>query len=216
MAADPDSRVKDVLDDILTLVGSGPTGLDGRLDVLESDRLTVGQATMPRSAASSGAAVAGTSGTVRLSYFTASSTFTSTQVTVYSGGTAAGATPTLVRIALYTVAANGDLTQVAATVSDTALFAAIGTAYTKSWAASVGIVGGTRYALGILVVTGAAAPTYPGSQPFAGLASSAALFGTAPRVSGAITGQTDLPASPVASASVTNSTSGMAYAQILP
>lgn len=172
--------------------------------------LTTGQATIARDLVQS-AAVGSTAGTLRLTYFTARRSETVTQVRVWSGSTAAAATPTLVRIGLYSVAANGDVTLVASTASDTALFAATHTSYTKAFSASYDLVKGQRYAVGILVVTGAAAPTYHGATVFPG---SGAEATAAPRLAASVGSQTDLPAS-VVSGSLSNSGNRI-YSVLLP
>ena len=195
--------------------GGAPLAADSLAGQFAADQLTAGQGTLPRVLAQSAAAATGTNQTLRLTYFTAARSFVSTQVAVYSGGTAAAATPTLVRLGLYSVAANGDLTLVASTANDTALFAAAQTAYTKAWSASVQLVAGQRYARGDLVVTAATAPTYPGLSVHGGSATATAVAGAAPRLTGAVTGQADLPAS-VAAASVAATTNGMIYSVILP
>lgn len=153
--------------------------------------LAVGEETIARDLASS-STIAVASGELRLTYFTARKTEPSTQVRVPTGGTAAAATPTLCRIGLYTVAANGNGTLVAAIANDTALFAATFTAYTRTWASPVAKVAGRRYAVGILVVTAAATPTFAGVNAAGSVASEATVV---PRLSGTLTGQTDLPAS---------------------
>lgn len=213
MAADPDSRVKDVLDDILTLVGSGPTGLDGRLDALEAmepaTRLSTGQETMSRGLVTQSASM-GSSGALRLTYFTARKSESSTQVRLSTGGTAAGATPTLCRVGLYLIAGDGGATLVASIVNDTTLFAGSGTVYTRSWSAPYAMVMGQRYALGVLVVTGAAMPSMAGGS----IVSNASEWAAAPRMTGNLAAQTDLPAS-YADASLATSGSRV-YAAILP
>lgn len=153
------------------------------------DALTTGEETIDRRTTFA-ANLAATSGSLRLTHFTARKTETTSNVRVASGGTAAGATPTLCRIGLYTIAANGDGTLVANVASDTALFATANTMYTKAWATPYAKLAGQRYALGVLVVTAAAAPTLAGNSLGAGLSAEAAL---APRLSGALAGQTDLP-----------------------
>jgi hypothetical protein len=100
---------------------------------------------------------------LRLVYFTAKRTETTTQVRVISGQTAAAATPTLCRIGLYLIdlnTQNGDL--VAATANDTSLFATASTAYTRSWSSPYGKIAGQRYAMGVLVMTSVAAPSLSG------------------------------------------------------
>lgn len=182
--------------------------LSAAYEALDPDRLTLGEATMHRRHISSATVLSG-SGALRLTYFTARKTETTTQVRLISGATAAAATPTLVRAGLYTVAGNGDIALVASIANDTALFAAGSTLYTRSWSVPYAKVAGQRYALGILVVTGATAPSYLGQSVLSAFESTAA-----PRLGGAVTGQTDLPAS-VVSASIVDS-GNLAYSVILP
>lgn len=155
----------------------------------QADKLTSGEEVFSRDFATNGTN-ATTSNTLRLSYFTARKSENTTGVRVLSGGTAAGATPTLCKIALFLIAANGDGTLVASTASDTSLFAATNTAYPKSWAASYAKVSGQRYALGVLVVTAATAPTLTGLAP-----TSTAEMSLAPRLTGSIAAQSDMPSS---------------------
>lgn len=165
-----------------------------QMDVADAgpDALAVGEETFPRSWAASNI-LPSTSGSLRLTFFTARKTETTVSVRVCSGGTAAAATPTLCRIGLWTVdSSDNSVSLVASTANDTALFAGTNTAYTKSWSSSYAKVAGQRYALGVLVVTGAASPTYPGLVMGGGLAAESAI---APRITGTLTGQTDLPSS---------------------
>lgn len=142
---------------------------------------------------------------LRLAFFTARRTETINNLTVYTGGTAAGATPTLIRLGVWSINSSDDLTALlASTASDTSLLASTNTAYTKALSSSWSKVAGTRYALGILVVTGATAPQMTGQS----VSASALLSGQTNkrRKTAALTGQTDLPstasaASYVASAS---------------
>lgn len=127
-----------------------------------------------------------------LAYFNAHRQIVSTQARVITGGTAAGATPTLCRLGLYQITTILGIltgTLVASTANDTTLFAASSTAYTKSWSTSVVMQPGARYALGILAVTGAAAPTFVGQ-----ICNAVAEAALPPRVTGALAGQADLPA----------------------
>lgn len=156
------------------------------------------EASMPRLAVVGSASIT-TTGNLRLTYFTAKSATPRTSSIVTSGGTAAAATPTLVRWGIYSVAANGDLTLAAAIANDTALFATTFTPYTRALTSTWTPVVGARYALGVLVVSGAATPTISGHS-----ALSATQCSLAPRLGGVVTGQTDLPAS-VANASVATS-----------
>jgi hypothetical protein len=172
-------------------------------------RLATGQETFDRSLVNN-ASNGGASQSLRLTYFTAHKTQTITQVRVLTGGTPAAATPTLVRFGIYSVAANGDIALIASTANDTTLLASGGTAYTKALQASVGLVAGTRYAFGILVVTGAATPTFP--------CWTTGLAGTeldrTPRIASVVAAQADLPAS-VVNASLAASTL-VIYSVMLP
>ncbi|GAA0494815.1 hypothetical protein Ade02nite_19680 [Paractinoplanes deccanensis] len=154
--------------------------------------LTVGEETIARDMAISGGMITNTQ-VLRLTHFTARKSESTTQVRMISGGTAAAATPTLVRMGLYLVDGNGDGTLVASTANDTSLFAATNTAYTRSWTAPYAKVAGQRYALGVLVVTAATAPQLVGNS-IAGVGA-AAEPSVAPRLSGSLAGQADLPAS---------------------
>jgi hypothetical protein len=162
-----------------------------RLAALEAflNPLASGHETVPRSCVSN-SGIGMTSGTLRLAFFTARRTGLCTGIRIPGGATAAGATPTLVRFGLYSVDGSGNLTLLSATASDTAVFAAALTNYTRNLAASQAVTAGSRYAIGVLVVTAATAPTLTGSSMLTG-----GETGQAPRLSGAVTGQTDLPAS---------------------
>lgn len=154
--------------------------------------LTSGTTTIPRHLAGSNTAISlGASGTLRLVYFQAPRTETITQLAVVTGTTGAGATPTLVRWCVLFVAANGDLTLAGAIANDITALAAPSTRYLRSLTSSYGSVAGNWYAFGIMVVTGAALPTLAGISLNAATAQATA----APRISGQLAGQTDLPAS---------------------
>lgn len=173
-----------------------------------------GETTCPRLLATS-LTVANTSGTMKLSYFTARRSGTIANVRVYGGSTAAAATPTVVRFGLFTVAANGDITLVASTANDTTIFATLNTAYPKALSAAYAKVAGQRYAFASLVVSGAAMPTFMGLKiGDAVINNGAAAAAIEPRLVGAVTAQSDLPESVVA-ASITNS-GGFQYAELLP
>lgn len=174
----------------------------------DTDVLTLGESTMHRRQVSSTSVVTGT-GSLRLAYFTAKKTEMVTQLRIITGGTAAAATPTLCRVGWYSVAANGNLTLVGAIANDTTLFANTITAYTRSLVAPFLKVAGQRYAVGPLVVTGAAAPTMLGHN-----ALTTAEAGMAPKLGGLVAGQADLPASVVA-ASVSDG-AHMPYVVLLP
>lgn len=163
---------------------------------------------MRRGEAISGSALTN-SGVLRLTYFTANKSLTAANVKTVSGATAAGATPTLCRVGIYTVADNGDVTLVASTPNTTSLWAGIGTEYTTALSAPYDIIAGQRYALGVIVVTAAAAPTLTGST-----FSQSSYLDDAPRLTSAIGSQTDLPASVAVGSLVANG--NRTYAEILP
>lgn len=148
-----------------------------------------------------------TSGSLRLSYFTAPATVSLSNITVATSSVAAAATPTLIRFGLYSVAGNGDLTLVASTASDTTLLAAATTAYTKALSAAYSFTKGTRYAWGVLVVSGSTMPYMLGSG-----GGVAAEFAVAPRWNAALSSQSDLP-STITSASLGVSGLGLIYAR---
>lgn len=176
-----------------------------------SPLLTTGEETIPRTSVGFGAAgwsVGAASGSVRGGIFTARKSETVTQVRVVTGTTAAAATPTLCKIGVYSVAATGDLTLVASTASDTTLFAAASTAYTRSFQASFAKVAGQRYAVAVIVVSGAAIPT------FAGLPG-VPEGGAAPVLVLRRDGQSDLPSSIVA-ANNASTAGNILYAVLLP
>lgn len=168
-------------------------GTDIRLPSSESPLaatlLTNGQETFPREIASS--SVTQSTGVLRLGYFTARKNETAVNAVVVTAATPAGATPTLVRYGLYSVASNGNLTLIASTPNDTALLSVALTVYSKAFSVSVAVNKGARYAFGVLVVTGATAPTIVGGTQ----GGAAALHGLAPRLAGQMSSQTDLPSS---------------------
>lgn len=185
----PTISLVDESGNIFSPAASSVSGTTTTAEPLDADQLTAGEGTMRRRNIVS-TAVATSTGSLRLSYFTARKTETITSLRLISGGTAAGATPSLVRAGVYTVADNGDLTLVASIANDTTIFANISTAYTRALSASLAKAAGQRYAVGILVVTAAAAPTVLGNNFVA-----ASEAGQAPRLCAAFHGQTDLPAS---------------------
>jgi hypothetical protein len=155
--------------------------------------------------------LASTSGIMHLTYFQARKTETSTQGRVITGDTAA-VTVTHAMFGVYSVAANGDLTLVATTADDTTLFAAVNTAYTRSWTASFTKTAGVTYAWARLIAA-TTMPTFMGANPFSGQGISEGA--QSPRITGANgSGLTALPSS-VTAGSV-SLTSGYDYAVILP
>jgi hypothetical protein len=196
MAEITPSRILTELDGVLSILtgGSGAPPLRTQEDYNE---VATGATTMNRNQVSS-FTVATSNQAFRLSYFTPSRSFTSSQAVMYSGSTAAGATPTLVRWGLYSIEpVTGDGALIASTASDTTLFAAANTQYVRSWVTPVDLAEGSRYAFACLVVTGATPPTTIGT---ALAVSGATPWDRAPRVTGAMTGQANLPASFLGSA----------------
>jgi hypothetical protein len=148
-----------------------------------------------------------TNGNVLYSFFTPLTTLTVSQVTMLSGGTAAAGL-TLARMGLVTYdEATATATLVAQTASDTSLFAATRTAYTRSFStaggfpATVTLTAGTRYGVALLCI-GTTIPTIQGNN---GLAEMSAL---APRLSAIRTSQSDL-----STGTATNAQSQVLYAR---
>lgn len=137
----------------------------------------------------------GGSGSLRLTYFTAAVGGTFTKLRTLTSTPAAGATPTLAKMGIYSVASNGNLTLLAGTANDTTLWSATNTAYERTTTTSYTLVAGQRYALGVLVVTAAAIPSLVGKSSVGSAAANAELA-RAPRRTGSIGSQTDLPSAP--------------------
>ena len=135
--------------------------------------------------------VGNTSGTVRMTFFTPLVTTTVTQITAVSGNTASSGL-TLARFGLYTFDET-TATLVARTASDTSIFAAINTAYTRSldstggYPSSYTLTAGVRYGVALILV-GTTMGTLTGRQVGTGVES------LPPRMTGQSTGRTDLPA----------------------
>ena len=154
---------------------------------ITANQLATGGSTITREASPSGITLS--SGIMRIRFFTAQQTESITQIRTYTGSTAAGATPTICRVGIYTVDGSGNLSLSQSTANDTAMWASANTAYEKTLDTTFSKVAGTRYAIGALCVTGAAAPTIAG-----GFIGSAPLGGRAPRLVAQVGSQTDLPA----------------------
>ena len=178
------ARLKTIFPDgtIRTLAGESIKPQRGNI-------LTGGQETLIRTECNNGA-ISMATGNMRWTCFDARKSETITALAVRVGSTAAGATPTLVRFGLYTVDSSDNLTLVASTANDTSLLAVANARSQKALSSSYDVVEGTRYAFAVLVVTAATAPVLLG---FAG--GNSAEMGVAPRISGLVGGQTDLPAS---------------------
>lgn len=133
------------------------------------------------------------SGTVWMTFFTPATTITVSSITMASGNTTAASGLTLARMGLYTFDET-TATLVARTASDTTLFSSLVTAYQRSFAtdgsfpASYQLVAGTRYGVAVLFV-GTTTPNVATRPVNVGISA------LAPRMSGQITGQSDLPTS---------------------
>ena len=101
----------------------------------------------------------------------------------------AGGTATLARLGVYSVDGSGNLTLLASTTNDTALVSSGWTDVTKSLSSSVSLVAGNVYAFGMLLVT---SNSIGGVRGFGGHFDELAQ---APRLTGRVTGKTDLPSS---------------------
>jgi hypothetical protein len=133
--------------------------------------------------------VAATTGNIIFTMFAASSNMTVSQVTVASSSAASGLT--LARMGLYSF--NGTTaTLLARTASDTTLFTAPTTVYTRSfnttggYPASYNLIAGETYAIGVICV-GTVTPNLYGG---AGVAT--VIGGLPPRITGVRSAQTDL------------------------
>jgi hypothetical protein len=178
-------------------IGVAGSGANTTAEVARASarQLASGEAIMDPSHPHSNVASLGASGTLNLTGFRALNTRGYTQVRIFTGTTAAAATPTLARIGLYSIAADGTATLEAATANDTALFNAANTAFTKTLSSTFNAVAGNNYALGVIVVSGAAVPSFIGVAQSTSAGFLASLLGAAPKASSVFAGQTDLPAS---------------------
>lgn len=178
---------------------------------------TTGEETVSRDVLSGGGVGGVTLGTqnLLLSYFTARHTGSVASAITRTTVAAAGATPTICRIGIYSVASNGNITLIGSTANDTALWNAINTTYTKALSAPTALTAGSRYAVGLLCVTSAAAPVVLGG---AAATVQAPIMDLAPRMTGLVASQSNLPSS-VANASITNAGGTAAarhYARLVP
>lgn len=176
--------------------------------VFDDTLLSVGESNYSRKIISSSGVSLG-SGSLRLSFFVAGRTEQVSQIKVRTGSTGAAATPTIVRLAVFQVDdATGDLTLVASTPNDLTLLVATDTAYTKALSAPFTKYKGTRYAVGVLVVTAFATPTVVGTNS---VPASEAFM--APHMC-AYSAQADIP-STITDASLTSGASNI-YFVLLP
>lgn len=168
-------------------------GLAWAVDNLRAMYLTSGEEVRPRSL------IAGTetdvsAGYVHLSYWMARKTETINNLQTHSGSVASSGL-TLAKMGVYSVAGNGDLTKVTECASDTGLWGSTFTSYTRATTGAWAKVAGQRYAFAV-IATGT-------TMPRVGGVTISSISASAPRELGAVTGQTDLPAS-ISSASVSS------------
>jgi hypothetical protein len=170
--------------------------------------LTTGEATMPRRTVSSQPGM--TNGSMRLTYFPAVKSETITQVRTAPAGTPqVGAT--LCRIGVWEVdLSTGNLAPVASTVNDTTLWVAANTDYDKAFSSSFAKKRGTWYAVGVLLVGASQTPLFTGQGSITPLRSAGA-----PRLSGFISGLTDLPSGTISAGTISNSAQQI-YSELLP
>jgi hypothetical protein len=167
--------------------------------------LTSGQATFNRWLIT-GFPAPGT-GNLRLTYFTArkSETVASFRTIVNTLATST----TLARIGLYTVDGSGNLTLVASTTNNTSMWQSLGGSITQALTTPYAVTRGTRYAVGLLIVNSGTACTISGNSNVG-----SAEAAIAPRLSGFVASQTDLP-STVAVGSISNSGTAF-YVALVP
>lgn len=150
-----------------------------------------------------------------LAGFRAVKTETITRLQFFTAGTAAGATPTLVRAGVYVRQAVTNIwSLVASFATDTTLFAAANTTYTKTLTTPFTKVAGQDYAVGLLIVSAAAFPTMvaPNNNASAGFSTDAML--AQPISFAKVVTQADLPTS-IPAASVVASVTGHFHAFLL-
>lgn len=141
-------------------------------------------------------AISMTSGVIVFTYYEALQDLLIANLAAATSNAAAAATPTMCRLGQYSVdPSTGNLTLLAATTNDTAMFAAIGTEYTKALDVPVSEVKGTVYARAILVISGAAMPTIMAQVALGGQDSFNRATNRRPHRSSILVGQTDLPSS---------------------
>lgn len=177
--------------------------------VLDPTRLEVGESTIDRKDIVSFGGSAFASGALALTFFNPSKTQTMGKLRIGNGSTAAAATPTLCRAGVYKEEIDKSLTLVGSIANDTTLWSAASTIYSRNLTTPFVIEAGARYALGILVVSAFAMPTFKSTSA---VASSEALMD--PKLCASVTGLSDLP-STIAAGSLLG-TSLMLYAVVEP
>lgn len=133
--------------------------------------------------------------TTYFTFFTPRTTTSVSSITVASASTQTTG-QSLVRFGLYTVDGSGNATLVARTASDSTIFSAVNTVYTRSfnttggYPASYTLTAGTRYAIGVVVVASTVGTVYTAFNSIP-----APLSTLSPRVTGMVASTTDLPTS---------------------
>ncbi len=195
-----------------TLTASVAASMEVKHDkaLAESDLLSVGQETFTRSLASGN--LTSLTGELILSYFTARKSETASKVVTTVTNVAASATPTLCRVGIYEVADNGDLTLVASSANDVTLWVGSTFAeYESALSAPYAVAAGSRYAVGRLCVTAGTAPNMAAASSNL---PSATTLARAPRLTGKVAAQADIPAS--ISAAAVLGTGGRHWAALVP
>jgi hypothetical protein len=135
------------------------------------------------------------SATTYFTFFTPRITTSVTSISVASASTQTSG-QSLVRFGLYTVDGSGNATLVARTASDSTIFSALNTVYTRTFNTTGGypssytLVAGTRYALGVVIVASTVGTVYTAFDNIP-----APLSTLSPRVTGLVAATNDLPTS---------------------
>ena len=135
------------------------------------------------------------SGSTYFTFFTPRTTTSVSSITIASASTQTTG-QSLVRFGLYTVDGSGNATLVARTASDTTIFSAVNTVYTRAFNTTGGypanytLTAGTRYALGVVIVAATVGTVYTAFNSIP-----AALSTLAPRMTGLVAATADLPTS---------------------
>jgi hypothetical protein len=135
------------------------------------------------------------SATTYFTFFTPRTTTAVTSISVASASTQTTG-QSLVRFGLYTIDGSGNATLVARTASDSTIFSALNTVYTRTFNTTGGypstytLVAGTRYALGVVIVAATVGTVYTAFDNIP-----APLSTLAPRITGLVAATNDLPTS---------------------
>jgi hypothetical protein len=133
------------------------------------------------------------SSTTYFTFFTPRTTTAVTSISVASASTQTTG-QSLVRFGLYTIDGSGNATLVARTASDSTIFSALNTVYTRTFNTTGGfpstytLVAGTRYALGVVIVAATVGTVYTAFDNIP-----APLSTLAPRMTGLVAATSDLP-----------------------